>query len=152
MSSAQKSDPVLWEKVVAEVKAGSKSGPAGTWNARKAQLAVSVYKQRGGTYVGKKSRDNSLAQWTREDWGYVNDKPGNRYLPMKVREELTPAEVRTENIRKKSATRNGKQRASYSSSVAAKLRKDRKSRKSGKSRRKSRKSGKSRRKSRKSRR
>lgn len=148
MSRAQKSDPVLWEKVVAEVKSGSKSGPAGTWNARKAQLAVSVYKQRGGTYVGKKSRDNSLAQWTREDWGYVNDKPGNRYLPMKVREELTPAEVRTENIRKKSATRNGKQRASYSSSVAAKLRKSRKSRTGGKSR----KDRKSRKKSRKSRR
>jgi hypothetical protein len=129
MSVAEKTDPQLWAEVVAQVKSGSTSGPAGTWNARKAQLAVAIYKRRGGKYKSRKSRKNSLSQWTEEDWGYIDERPGNRYLPRKVRESLTPAEKRTENRRKKSATRSKKQRAPYSKSVAAKLRRSRKSRK-----------------------
>jgi hypothetical protein len=120
---AVKNNPKLWAKVVAEVKAGDKAGPAGTWNARKAQLAVAIYKKRGGTYSGRKSRDNSLAIWTDEDWGYIDGKPGNRYLPAAVRKELTPAEKAAENRRKKVATKRGRSRASYSDSVVGKFRK-----------------------------
>lgn len=133
MSVAEKSDPELWENVVREVKNGSTAGTANTWNARKAQLAIKIYKSRGGKYRSRKSRKNSLRQWTDEDWGYIDGKPGNRYLPKSVRESLSPAEKRVENSRKKSATRKGKQRASYSASVATKLRKSRKSHKSHKS-------------------
>ena len=32
------------------------------------QLAVKYYKQAGGTYVGKKSKDNKLSKWSKEDW------------------------------------------------------------------------------------
>ena len=116
-----KSDPELWSEVAASVKKSSRAGPSGTWNARKAQLAVAEYKSRGGKYKGRKSRKNSLVVWTKEDWGYINDKPGNRYLPADVRAALTPEEKKIENRRKKSASRKGKSRASYSSSVAAKF-------------------------------
>jgi len=126
--SAVKSDPRLWETTVAEVKNSTLAGAPGTWNARKAQHAVRIYKSRGGKYSSRKSRKNSLRQWTDEDWGYINDKKGNRYLPKKIRESLTPAEARTENRRKKSATRKGKSRAKYSASVAEKLRRSRRSR------------------------
>lgn len=119
---AQKNNPKLWATVVAEVRDGDKAGPAGTWNARKAQLAVAIYKKRGGTYRGKKSADNSLAVWTKEDWGYIDGKPGNRYLPADVRDALTPREKAVENARKKRATASGKQRASYSDSVVGKFR------------------------------
>lgn len=122
MSTAKKTKPELWSRVVDEIRNSSRAGPRGTWNARKAQLAVKEYKSRGGDYVGRRSRSNSLAKWTREDWGYIDDKPGNRYLPRGVRDKLTPREKRVENSRKKSATRSGRQRASYSKSVSRKMR------------------------------
>lgn len=119
MTTAEKTDPALWAEVIAEVRGNT------PWNARKAQRAVQIYKQRGGKYRSRKSRENSLAIWTAEDWGYIDGKPGNRYLPAGVRKSLSRNEARTENRRKKSATRKGKTRASYSASVAAKLRKSR---------------------------
>jgi hypothetical protein len=66
--TAEKSDPKLWEKVKKEVVASDKGGKPGQWSARKAQLAVHEYKEEGGGYKGKKSADNHLAQWTKEEW------------------------------------------------------------------------------------
>lgn len=144
MTTAVKSDPALWSRIVDEVRAGSVAGPAGTWNARKAQLCVHKYKALGGKYVGKKQGlKNSLTEWTEEEWGYINDKPGNRYLPRAVRERLPPATARTENLRKKAATRKGKPRAKYTEATVkliSRTRAERKSRKSRVSRKKSRKS------------
>lgn len=68
-STAKRTDPELWEKVKQEVTAGEKGGHAGQWSARKAQFAVQEYKRRGGGYEGGKKKDNSLRQWTEEDWG-----------------------------------------------------------------------------------
>ena len=48
MKSAKKNYPKLWEKVKREVTASEKGGKAGQWSARKAQLAVQLYKKRGG--------------------------------------------------------------------------------------------------------
>ena len=85
--SAQKTNPKLWEDVKRRVTAGSKGGDAGEWSARKAQMAVSEYKKAGGGYAGKKSASNSLAKWTKEDWGTKSGEPsgetGERYLPKK---------------------------------------------------------------------
>ena len=61
MSTAKKSNPTLWKRIVASVKAGSKGGNPGQWSARKAQLATLKYKQAGGGYSGKKSASNSLS-------------------------------------------------------------------------------------------
>ncbi|MDT7951862.1 MAG: hypothetical protein RQ966_10195 [Acetobacteraceae bacterium] len=56
-----------------DVEAGDKGGKLGQWSARKAQLAVHDYKEQGG-YVGKKSDDNHLAQWSKEEWGTKSGK------------------------------------------------------------------------------
>jgi len=127
MSAAVKSNPQLWQDVVLEVKNSSLAGTAGTWNARKAQHAVRIYKERGGGYRGKRSDQNSLAIWTKEEWGYIDEKKGNRYLPAKVRKSLTAEEAATENRRKKRATAAGQSRAKYSDSVVRKVRRSRKS-------------------------
>ena len=60
MSSAKKSNPGLWKRIVSAVKSGSKGGNPGQWSARKAQLAVQRYKKAGGGYKGAKESGNSL--------------------------------------------------------------------------------------------
>ena len=121
---AKKSNPRLWESVKKKIKSGSKGGPSGKWSARKSQLAVAEYKKRGGKYIGKKSKCNSLSKWSREKWGYVkgsNPKSRRgRYLPEKVRRMLTPKERKAENKRKGSKRGKG---VSYSPSVNRKMRK-----------------------------
>jgi hypothetical protein len=93
---AKKSNPALWNRIVSSVKSGTKGGDAGQWSARKSQLAVKKYKEAGGKYIGKKSSDNSLSKWTKQDWGTKSGKPsketGERYLPKKAIAALSPAE------------------------------------------------------------
>ncbi len=93
---AKKSNPALWSRIVSSVKSGTKGGDAGQWSARKAQLAVAKYKEAGGKYSGKKSSDNSLSKWTKQEWGTKSGKPsketGERYLPKKAIAALSPAE------------------------------------------------------------
>ena len=72
--TAKKSDPKLWEKVKEEVTEGDKGGKPGQWSARKAQLAVHDYKAEGGEYEGRKTDDNHLTQWTKEEWGTKSGK------------------------------------------------------------------------------
>lgn len=120
--------PELWEKVKKIVIKSPKGGVSGKWSARKAQLAVALYKKKGGGYKGKKSPRNSLVKWTKEDWGYINEnkkskrksksKKSGRYLPKKVREQLTPREKQIENRLK--GTKRGKW-VPYSKSVAKKV-------------------------------
>lgn len=118
----------LWEKIVEEVRADEKGGKKGEWSARKAQMAVRIYKERGGGYTTKKS-ENSLEKWTKQDWDYVNPsdakKPRDqrgRYLPASVREKLTKSEKAETNRKKREATKKGKQYASYSRAVARMVR------------------------------
>jgi hypothetical protein len=110
--------PGLWETVKREVMRSPKGGPAGKWSARKAQRAVSIYKSRGGGYVGKKSPKNSLVRWTNQKWDYISGKKYGRYLPLEVRKHLTSREKRIENRRK--SKRFG-ERVPYSKSVAKKV-------------------------------
>jgi len=109
MKSAKRSDPKLWERVKKKVMAGDKGGKAGQWSARKAQLAVAMYKKLGGRYIGAKSKDNALEKWTDEDWGYVGQKKNSRYLPKKAREALTPGEKAATSRAKNRGTKKGKQ-------------------------------------------
>lgn len=119
---SQATDVKLWEKIKRKWHDGEKGGVPRQWNARKAQLAVQEYKRLGGTYkTARPSSENSLVRWTQEDWGYIDGKPGNRYLPKKIRLRLSASEKRVENRRKKSATKSGRQYAKYSPSVAKKF-------------------------------
>lgn len=103
---AIKSNPKLWEQVKDKVTASSKGGEPGKWSARKAQIAVKLYKEKGGTYRGSRSRSNSLTKWSKEDWNYIGGKGSDpkkhkgRYLPRAIRERLSPAQKRSENKRK----------------------------------------------------
>jgi hypothetical protein len=80
-TTAQKTDPALWEKVKAEITAGDKGGKPGQWSARKAQLASHEYQQRGGGYRGAKRKDNGLQQWS-------DAHPGHRQLNQLGKQEL----------------------------------------------------------------
>ena len=122
--TAERTDPKLWDKVKREVTAGSKGGGKGEWSARKAQLAVSEYKKRGGGYRGAKDDDNSLHQWSEEDWGTKSGKPsgetGERYLPKAARAALSKEEYARTTAKKRADTRKGKQFSAQPGDVAKK--------------------------------
>ena len=106
MTSATRANPKLWEKIKNEVMAESVGGTdAGYWSARKAQIAVKRYKDAGGRYVGKKSPQNSLTQWSKEQWRTKSGSPssltGERYLPTKAILALSPQKYRQTSLKKK---------------------------------------------------
>ena len=129
MSSAVKSDPGKWKRIVSSVKASSKGGKPGQWSARKAQLATQRYKAFGGGYKGPKKADNSLTKWTKEDWGTRSGKPstqgpkatGERYLPRQAREKLTASEYAATTRAKREGTRQGKQYVPQPESIKKKV-------------------------------
>lgn len=127
--TAEKSDPKLWEKVKAKVTKGSKGGKPGQWSARKAQLATHEYQAAGGGYVGRKAKDNSLQQWTDEDWGTKSGtesgKSGERYLPKKARAHLSDAEYQRTTDKKRRDTRKGRQFSAQPKDIAKKTARDR---------------------------
>ncbi|RAI04135.1 aspartate-semialdehyde dehydrogenase [Acuticoccus sediminis] len=129
MSSAKRTDPKLWEDVKREITRSDKGGRAGEWSARKAQLAVSEYKRRGGGYVGPRSPDNDLDRWTAEDWGTKSGKrsmdTGERYLPRKAREALSDEEYRRTSAKKRRDSREGQQFSHQPDEIAAKTAKHR---------------------------
>ncbi len=124
--TAEKTDPALWEKVKEEVTAGTKGGRKGQWSARKAQLAVAEYKKRGGGYTGARDDDNSLHQWTEEEWGTRSGKDsgetGERYLPKKAREALSDDDYRRTTAKKRADTKKGRQFSAQPDDVARKTR------------------------------
>jgi hypothetical protein len=129
MSTAKKTDPAKWDRIVSQVKASGKGGSPGQWSARKAQLATQKYKSSGGGYKGPKKADNSLSQWTKEDWGTRSGKPstqgsqatGERYLPKKAREKLTPSEYAATTRAKREGMRQGKQFVPQPESIKKKV-------------------------------
>ena len=122
--TAEKSDPALWEKVKNEVTAGAKGGKKGQWSARKAQLAVAEYKKRGGGYEGGKDADNSLHQWTEEEWdtksGKRSGESGERYLPREARDALSNKDYARTTARKRADTKKGKQFSAQPDDIARK--------------------------------
>lgn len=122
--TAKRTDPKLWEKVKKEVTSSEKGGHAGQWSARKAQMATSEYKKRGGDYEGPKSKDNHLTQWTEEEWGTKSGKEsgktGERYLPKKAREALSDKEYARTTEKKRADSKAGRQHSRQPGDVAKK--------------------------------
>ena len=119
----------LWKKVVAQVKASSKGGKPGQWSARKAQLAGKIYKDKGGSYSGEKTKaQKSLSKWTKEDWGTKSGKnstqgkkaTGERYLPKKARDALSKEEYAATSRKKREDTKKGKQFSKQPKKIAKK--------------------------------
>ena len=122
--TAKKTDPKLWEEVKEKVTEGDKGGKPGQWSARKAQLAVHDYKEEGGSYEGRKSADNHLTQWTKEEWGTKSGKEsgktGERYLPKQAREALSDDEYKRTTGKKRADTKAGRQHSAQPRDVAEK--------------------------------
>ena len=116
--TATKTDPSKWERAKADAKA--KMG--GKHSARAMQEATRLYKERGGGYSGAKSSSNKLARWGKEDWGTASGKKssetGERYLPKKAREALTPAEYAATTRAKRAGTAAGKQFVTQPATIA----------------------------------
>ena len=125
------SNPKLWEtiknKVMKMETAGTK---AGQWSARKAQIAVKLYKEKGGEYNAKKDSKNSLTKWTDQDWQTKSGKPSHetneRYLPKKAIENISDKEYKESSKLKKEATEKGKQFSKQPEKIADKTKKYRK--------------------------
>jgi hypothetical protein len=123
-----RSNPKLWDKVVAQVKAGNKGGDAGEWSARKAQLAGKLYKDKGGGYSGGKTKEQeSLSKWTKQEWTTKSGKPssetGERYLPKKAIKSLSESEYAATTKAKREGTKSGKQFVSQPKAIAKKVKK-----------------------------
>jgi hypothetical protein len=124
MSTAKKTNPSLWSKVVSDVKSSSKGGDSGEWSARKSQLAVQKYKALGGGYEGPKKADNSLAKWTDQKWRTSDSTPSEgkkRYLPDKAWSTLSPGEKAATNKAKAEGNKTGKQFVAQPKSIAKKV-------------------------------
>jgi hypothetical protein len=121
--TAVKRDPAKWKAIVASVKASSKGGDPGEWSARKAQLATQKYKGSGGTYVGPKKADNSLAKWTDQKWRTSDNTPSEgkkRYLPDKAWSGLSSGEKAATNRAKAAGNKAGKQFVAQPKTIAQK--------------------------------
>lgn len=117
MSVAVKTKPALWESAKQEAK--SKMG--GKHSARAMQLAVSIYKKKGGGYKGEKSESNKLSKWTKQDWKTSSGKPSEgkrRYLPGKAWSALSAAQKAATNRAKANGNKEGKQFVAQPKSVA----------------------------------
>jgi len=124
MSTAVKKNPTLWKRIVANVKAGTKGGDASEWSARKAQLAVAMYKKSGGSYEGKKSESNSLSKWSKEKWTTSSGKPSEgkrRYLPAKAWSALSASQKAATNRAKAEGNEKGQQFVKQPKSIAVKV-------------------------------
>jgi hypothetical protein len=109
-------DPTLRERLKSEIRAAAKGGEPGTWSARKSQLLTLAYQKSGGGYLQRhpNSKQKSLSKWTDQKWETSDTKPARRaggttrYLPAKAWDELTPAEKKATNEKKKTASKAGK--------------------------------------------
>lgn len=123
MSTAKKSNPGLWKRIVARVKAGTKGGDPGEWSGRKAQLAVQQYKKSGGGYSGPK-KETSLSKWTKQEWTTSDGKPSEgkkRYLPKAAWAALSAAEKAATNRAKAQGNKSGKQFVNQPEKIASKV-------------------------------
>ena len=124
-----RSNETLWKTIVKDVKKGGKGGNPGQWSARKAQLAVLLYKKQGGKYKSPKSKHNSLSKWTRQKWRTKSGKnsivgknaTGERYLPEKTIKKLSKREYNETTRLKKEQTRKGKQYSKQPKNIIKKI-------------------------------
>lgn len=121
----QRTKPLLWEKIVKKVKKENKGGNKDQWSARKAQIAVTLYKKQGGGYKNKKNKNNSLSKWTKQKWRTKSGKPslktGERYLPSKAINKLSTKEYKETSKLKRKALKEGKQYSKQPKKIAKKV-------------------------------
>lgn len=122
MAVAKKTNPALW----ARAKAQAKSQMGGKHSARAMQLAVKIYKKKGGGYRGSKSSSNKLSKWSKQKWRTSSGKPSEgkrRYLPDAAWKSLSAKEKAATNKAKAEGNKKGKQFVSQPKAIAAKTKK-----------------------------
>lgn len=122
MAVAKKTNPALW----ARAKAQAKSQMGGKHSARAMQLAVKIYKKKGGGYRGSKSSSNKLSKWSKQKWRTSSGKPSEgkrRYLPDAAWKSLSAKEKAATNKAKAEGKKKGKQFVSQPKAIAAKTKK-----------------------------
>jgi len=120
------SNPQLWNKIKTNITnkeiAGTK---AGQWSARKAQLAVKEYKSQGGSYTTKKDPNNSLTNWSNQNWMTKSGMPSSitheRYLPEKTIKALSTKEYNETSKKKKEDFNKGIQHSKQPESIKQKV-------------------------------
>ena len=125
--TATKTNPKLWEAAKAEAKRRL----GGRHSARSMQLAVQIYKKKGGGYRGSKptAKSNKLKRWTKEDWGTSSGKKSEgkrRYLPRKAWAALSAGEKKATNAAKAKGNKQGKQFVAQPKKIKKKVRRFRK--------------------------
>jgi hypothetical protein len=121
--------PLLWKKIVSDIKKSNKGGKSGQWSARKAQLAVNIYKKSGGKYLAKKSKSNSLYKWTKQKWttrsgraSVTGPNPsGERYLPEKFIKKIGKKDYYYSSRLKRISLKKNKQYSKQPSKLGNKL-------------------------------
>lgn len=115
-------NPALWESIKSKVLMGDQGGKPGQWSAIKAMLASKEYKERGGRYRGRKDTTKGLAKWMSENWQTRSGKPssqtGERFLPARAIQALTPAQYAATSAKKRKDTKAGKQFSEQPESIA----------------------------------
>jgi len=109
------SDPALRERLKNEIRSAAKGGEPGTWSARKSQLLTLAYQKAGGGYINRhpNSKQKDLKEWTKQEWQTANGKPARRagttarYLPKKAWDELSDAEKKATDDKKKAGSKAG---------------------------------------------
>ena len=117
--------PELRRQIKQEIMESDKGGKPGQWSARKSQLLVQEYEQRGGDYKGEKDEAaHSLEEWTEQNWqtqeGDENARENHqtkRYLPEEAWERLSEEEKREVEEKKRSASQKGEQYAEWTPAV-----------------------------------
>jgi hypothetical protein len=122
----ERSNQKLWERIKNQIMNGSRGGLPNQWSARKAQLAVKIYKEKGGKYNKRKSSKNSLHQWTIQDWRTKTGLPslltGERYLPAKAIKKLSSSEYSRTTRKKRQGLLKGEQFTKQPKSIMRKTR------------------------------
>lgn len=120
-------DVRLWERIKAKVLADDRGGRPGQWSAIKAMIASKEYKELGGRYKGKPDDTKGLRKWMSEDWTTRSGKPsletGERFLPRKAIEALTPEQYAKTSAKKRRDTKKGKQFSSQPEEIVDIVRK-----------------------------
>ena len=95
-------------------------------------MAVRLYKERGGGYIGPRDPDNSLTRWTEQDWRTRSGEPslvtGERYLPSDAFADLTPSEYAATTRAKRAGMLRGEQYVDQPERIARKTAKHRRNR------------------------
>jgi hypothetical protein len=91
---AERTNNELWQIIKDLIQSLEIVGTkANQWSALKAQIAVKLYKEMGGEYIGKKDKNNSLIKWSNQKWTTKSGLPSSitneRYLPFEAIQNLT---------------------------------------------------------------